>query len=287
VIEGTPPGRLDPRSLSAARVELHHAALLVSGVGRCLARWQPGYRHAALSWDAVLGGLAGWPVESPSGGEVRAALTFEPPRLLLLDSRDGPQRVPIELTGRRFAEVQERLTAALADAGLHADAYTVRIPADLPHGPIQRGVAFAPDVAAAGELGHWFAFAHARLAGTTAALRAGTGVPCWPDHLDMAVAVTMEPGTGQDRSPAGTVTLGFSAGDATIAEPYFYVTAWPPPPPGAPLPAAPSGGRWHLEGWTGLALDATSILQAGDPPGLAAAFLERGDAICRHLLGAA
>ena len=102
---GMRPGNMDPRALAATRVQLHHLAVLVSGVGRTLARRQTGYLHASLRWDAELGGLAGWPVDSPSGGLVRAALVFGPPRVLLLDSRDGPQRVWIDVIGSRFAKV--------------------------------------------------------------------------------------------------------------------------------------------------------------------------------------
>ncbi len=283
--------RVDPRALAATRVELHHVAVLVSGVGRTLARRQPGYLHASLRWDAELGGLAGWPVESPSRGLVRAALVFGPPRVLLLDSRDGPQRVWIDLIGSRFAEIQEQLSAALTDAGLHAVDFTVRIPADLPPGPIQTGEILAPDPAAARELGRWFAFADQCLAKVAVRHDSRLPVPCWPDHFDLAVAVRL----GAAGAPArpdlpkdATVTMGFSPGDGGIPEPYFYVTAWPVPKGGfAALPPAPPGGRWQLDGWTGLVLTATAILEAGDRQGLAAAFVARGYEICRDLLGAA
>lgn len=167
----------------------------------------------------------------------------------------------------------------------------MRIPADLPPGPIQSDEILAPDVEAAIELGRWFAFADACLAEVAVTNDVQLPVPCWPDHFDLAVAVRLGAAGARARPDLPkdvTVTLGFSPGDAGIPEPYFYVTPWPVPPAGfASLPPAPPGGRWQLDGWTGLVLTATAILEAGDRQGLAAAFLAQGQVICRDLLGTA
>jgi hypothetical protein len=45
------------------------------------------------------------------------------------------------------------------------------------------------------------------------------------------------------------------------AEPYFYVSPWPYPPP-AKLPPLPEPGRWHTTGFTAAVLPAQRILAA-------------------------
>jgi hypothetical protein len=74
-------GPVAPRDLAEARLQLHHAALLVSAVGRGLAKKQKGYRQAALTWDDDRRALVGAGVETPDGSMLRAALTMDPPGL--------------------------------------------------------------------------------------------------------------------------------------------------------------------------------------------------------------
>jgi hypothetical protein len=70
--------------------------------------------------------------------------------------------------------------------------------------------------------------------------------------------------SSKDGDEAPSLGLGLSPGDEGIPEPYFYVTPWPPPGPGEPLPDLPAPGRWHREGWTGAVLTGTEVVAAGD-----------------------
>lgn len=272
------PGDLDPTSLAETRVALHHAALLVSAVGRSLGGRQPGFRHAALSWDAEAAGGAfvGWPIVT-SKGSIRAALRFDPPAITVGDDTTIP------LAGSSVADVTARLRQALDDAGAEGERLTTRLPADLPRGPTQTGEPFEPDDRAAAELGRWFGLANTHLVQAASAHEADLPVPCWPDHFDLAVVVHLPPPAVTD----GQITLGFSPGDGTIPEPYFYVTAWPMAPGRAGEVPAPAGGRWQVEGWSGLALPASVILAASDQAGTIAGFLTRGFGIGRDLVGVA
>jgi hypothetical protein len=269
---------------------LHHAALVVSAVGRSFAPRQPGFRHAALAWNPEERALAGANVQASTRGRVHASVAMEPAALLLrAESGEVPLLTAI-LAGRSLADVQHDLRTALADAGLDAARLTLRLPADLPDGPLHTREPMVIDAAAAAELGRWFGLASDLLEDAAAAHESGLPVPCWPDHFDLAV-LTAPAGAvsspGHAARPDAAVTLGFSPGDGSIPEPYFYVTPWPVPPAGTILPKAPAGGRWQTDGWMGLALTATTIIAADASADLAAAFLDGGYAIARDLVLAA
>jgi hypothetical protein len=76
---------------------------------------------------------------------------------------------------------------------------------------------------------------------------------------------------GASAADAPSVGIGLSPGDEGIAEPYFYVTPWPPPPPAEELPRLSTGGRWHRAGWTGAVLTGSDLVAKGDGAAQAAA----------------
>ncbi len=94
-------------------------------------------------------------------------------------------------------------------------------------------------------------------------------VQLWPHHFD--VAMLWLPGEkipGQD--PANEeyadkqMNFGFTFGDATIPEPYFYVTAYPQPS-AFPELQLPEGAVWHESGFSGVVLPYAEL--AGRPDG--------------------
>jgi hypothetical protein len=60
------------------------------------------------------------------------------------------------------------------------------------------------------------------------------------------------------------MNFGFVLGDQTIAEPYFYVTAYPTPEGMAEV-SLPAGAQWRSEGFTGAVLPYAGLLRHGDP----------------------
>jgi hypothetical protein len=87
----------------------------------------------------------------------------------------------------------------------------------------------------------------------------GAPVRVWPHHVDVGSVLPLGGGHGEG---AASIGVGLSPGDEAIAEPYFYVTPWPPPPADS-LPELPAGGRWRREGWTGAVLTGSEIVAAG------------------------
>lgn len=91
---------------------------------------------------------------------------------------------------------------------------------------------------------------------------------------------------GRNSAPAYTIGIGLSPGDATYAEPYWYVTPWPYPDEPL-LSALDGGGEWHRTGWLGAVLTGSKIAAEPSAEGqarLVNAFLGSAVDACRALL---
>lgn len=246
-------GRVPPRELVAARLELHHAAQLPAiGIAKSLLPHRDDDSHTALVWhdDRWLTG------EIARANGARVAL--RPADLTL---HCGAQKLP--LFGKTRDEGLDFLRNALAPRGADPDAIALDFHYEMPEHPIASdGAAFSADHAPAlAELARWYADAVTLLDEVAATRRGATPVLTWPHHFD--VATLLELGKGDD-GEARSIGVGLSPGDHNYAEPYLYVTPWPVPGPGE-LPALPHGS-WRREGFFGAILTATE-LSGGDDAG--------------------
>ena len=105
-----------------------------------------------------------------------------------------------------------------------------------------------------------------------------SSVQFWPHHFDLALLwFSGRKVGGQD--PANPersdeqMNFGFSTGDSTITEPYFYATAYPTPP-GWTAVQLPGGAYWHVEGWTGAMLPYQCLVSATNGRQLLLDFLK-------------
>jgi hypothetical protein len=255
-------GRVPPADLVDARIQLHHAVQLVSTVGRTLAPREPDFANASLEWSdrgGPVGALVGRAVHAAGdGATVRASLVFDPPSLAI--EGPGGETRSLALGGTTLAEAWEWLRASLIAAGVETSGLSQRLP-DLPAHPVAEGAAFSLDPSASAELGRWYANADAALRAIGRRVPAAGPVRCWTHHFDLAVLIPVPAGEtdGPTPAPARSIGLGFSPGDGSHATPYLYAVPWPPPEAGS-LPPAPPDGRWQVEGWVGLALDAEVVL---------------------------
>jgi hypothetical protein len=94
-------------------------------------------------------------------------------------------------------------------------------------------------------------------------------VQLWPHHFDLALLyLPGEKIPGED--PANEelsdkqMNFGFAFGDASIPEPYFYVTAYPFPD-GLTAAPLPDGAVWQKEGFSGAVLRYRTLLDENDP----------------------
>jgi hypothetical protein len=101
-------------------------------------------------------------------------------------------------------------------------------------------------------------------------LRQETGpVQLWPHHADLALlwfSGRLVPGVdpADEENADEQMNFGFSSGDDSIPNPYFYVTAYPRPDglTDTPLPAE---AYWHTQGFTGAILMYEALVTPGDP----------------------
>lgn len=268
-------GAVLPGQLSAARLELHFAAQIVSAVGTSLLPPEADYRHTNLGWDAGLRVLAGLPVGDAS---VRAALVFESLEIAVLEG--GLERASHPLVGSTMEQALKWLAKRVAD-----DPKRLALPVhDMPDHPIADGAPFGEATAhARTELAAWFANATEAIHAAAAEDRRASSVRCWPHHFDVASLISLD--EGGDAEQARSIGVGFSPGDGSYGQPYFYVTPWPYPSAEA-LPALSAGARWHTEGWTGAVLTAEEVISKPASRQAAVVRDALGSAItaCRALL---
>ena len=115
------------------------------------------------------------------------------------------------------------------------------------------------------------------LNGVTAAmatLRAGIREECspiqlWPHHFDLSM-LWLPGDKVPGRDPADEeeadkqMNFGFSFGDDVIAEPYFFVTAYPMPEEMHRV-ALPAGTAWRTQGFSGAFLPYRNLTSTADP----------------------
>lgn len=271
-----PLGAVSPNGLTAARLELHWAAQLVSAPGTTLLAPAEDYSHTNLAWDAKLGALTGRPVGDLA---LRAALVFESFALAVLQGET--LRASRRLPGLTLRQGRSWLCDQI-DAG----ADTLRLPEhDMPEHPIEKGQPFTDsDSAARTELAAWFSNATMAVQQAVGNEGHASCVRCWPHHFDVASLVTLDP--KQNGEDARSIGVGFSPGDGSYDQPYFYVNPWPYPDSSALPPLEHM--RWHTEGWTGAVLTGERLVRkeaSRQPEAIGRAF---GEAIvaCRTTLGA-
>ena len=269
-------GTVLPGQLSEARLQLHWAAQLVSAPGTSLLPAGADYAHTNLGWDSTLDVLAGRDVGAPP---LRAALVFEGLELVVLDAER--ERSSMRLAGHTLDQALAWLGRELCNDG-SALALPVH---EMPSHPVGDGGAFSDArTEERVELAAWFADACGLIRHMVADEPAASTVRCWPHHFDVASLITLDVGVGTEE--ARSIGVGFSPGDSSYDQPYFYVTPWPYPDT-ENLPPLAAGAHWHTTAWTGAVLAANRLISV--PPGeqerTARNAIEGAVAACRELLG--
>lgn len=269
-------GKVAPDQLSEVRLQLHWAAQLLSAPGTSLLPAREDYSHTNLGWDSALSVLSGRNVGPRAS---RAGLVFEGLELTLIEAQR--ERASIRLAGRTMQQGLAWLSAELAGA----EAAGLALPGhEMPsHGVGDGGVFSEAGAGARAELATWFSNAFGVLREAVADEAGASAVRCWPHHFDIASLVRLD--TGGSADEARSIGVGFSPGDSSYDQPYFYVTPWPYPGSVA-LPPLPSGASWHTEGWTGAVLTAERVLSvaSAQQQRTAREVLAAAIAACRGLL---
>ncbi len=270
-------GSIPPKNLVAARLQAHYASQIVSGVARTLLEKRDDDSHTNLGWVEESAALAGRRVEGER--PFAAALDVASLSIRLVDGR-GQTVTDIPLGGRTLDEGYERLAAAIAEyRGEALEAGFTPLHYEMPADPIGEGAPFAAGGLEALEtLSGWFSFADRLLNEQRERNDGASTVRCWPHHFDIATSIDL--GDGK------SIGVGWSPGDGSYPEPYFYVSPWPYPDSAA-LPEAPAGGRWHTAGFTSLILTGSALVGSSADDAQeqrAREFLADAVGMCRRLL---
>lgn len=266
-----------PRQLSAARLDMHHAAQPVAiAVGRALIPHRDDDSHTTLTWLHDAGQWVGEPI--PNTPNLRAGL--RPTDLVLtLGTVDAPAAQHFALIGQRRQDALGWLRNGLGAHGVDPASVVFDPHYDMPDHPVANGAPW-DDVRTAErlELTGYFAAASAVLVDVVDAQSNAPLSPVltWPHHFD--VGALLEHGDDSSRS----IGIGLSPGDGHYDEPYFYVSPYPGPEGiDLPLPA----GHWHeAPRFKGAVLTATELLTADDRDATARTFLDAAIAAARTLL---
>ncbi|MBW2686630.1 MAG: hypothetical protein JRE19_12050 [Deltaproteobacteria bacterium] len=219
-----------------------------------------------------------------SDGTQSSVLVFEGLELLVLDG--GRERSSMQLAGHTLQQALAWLGEEIA-----GDESAISLPVhEMPSHPVGEGGVFSDAGAQPRtELAAWFANAFSSIRGVVAGEPAASSVRCWPHHFDVASLMTLDAGVGAEE--ARSIGVGFSPGDGSYDQPYFYVTPWPYPD-GEELPPLAAGAQWHRTGWTGavwtgavLTAERLISVPLADQQRTADEALERAVAACREIFG--
>jgi hypothetical protein len=248
-------GRLPPKHLTEARLQLHYAIQLIAATGGALVEPLPDDSHVSAEWHPEL--------EVFMGGLVRTTHPFrvalEPVSLtaLLLTPHDETiASFPLE--GQTLLDGLTWLRQEIEQLGVQADQVQLLSypPNDFPDHAIAHGATFdIKHELALSELTDYYANTYHLLKDITTNVTDASAIRIWSHHFDIATLITLP---GRKHGNPMTVGVGLSPGDTQYAEPYWYVSPYPYPATDH-FPNLASQGFWHTQHWVGAVLTASQL----------------------------
>ena len=204
-----------------------------------------------------------------STGLVQAGIDFEFELDLAKDRLRGRVAGGAEfsepLAGRPANDLSEEIKSFLIASGIDPEL----IPADKGR---ERDTRATPDYST--EIAETLGSALRSVSAALSTFRAGipeetSPIQIWPHHLDLAMLWL--PGKkipGKDpqdeENSDKQMNFGFTFGDESIPEPYFYITAYPLPE-ALPALTLPTGTIWQTEGFSGAVLLYRTLMENTSP----------------------
>lgn len=244
---------LEPRRarfLGDARLQLHHAAQLVAGLGVSYLARRDDDSHTSMEWLPTFNALASNPV-----GEHEFRLAIRPRNLNLIAITADVEADCFTLDTRTMPEAVEWIRRTTAQHGLDPSAYTTEKHYAVPPHAVGDGRPFdAADRDNFEQLDHWYSNAALLLDRIAAQRPNASPVRCWPHHFDVATLIA----TGA----SSTLGVGLEPGDEYYAEPYWYVSvnrAAGSASSNATRSLPEGNGLWHSRDWFGAVLPASHM----------------------------
>jgi len=270
----------DANTWSVVREEAHWAMQVLAAIGYSHIEPADDDSQSNAGWVDGMQILVGRRIER----EPECFASLSPSRMILALHEPGGETLDeFALAGATLDEAYAFMESALGRRYGADPAPLNRPPYEMPRQALATGKQFvSADASGQEELARWFHNANLAMRDLRARTDGATGPRVWPHHFDMGMLISLDP--DHDAESGRSIGIGMTPGDASLPAPYWYVNPWPAPK--VELPAARIG-QWHREGWTGLVLDAKTLLEAGDAQEeLCRSFLDESVAMCRGLLGA-
>ncbi len=246
---------LDIETIRDTRDALHAYARVV---GNCLTASRVRRKHW---WHASLrpslNGLTSGVIYGEPDYEIE--LDFRRSRLMV---RSPDRDFSMALDGANLEQAAEWQRGVLADIGIDTSTPAEGVPGE------DRFSHYSKHVAAD------LQSALSRVAAVMQRFRAGireevSPIQLWPHHFDLSM-IWLPGNKIPGKDPADEehadkqMNFGFVFGDEMIAEPYFYITAYPP---SAEIAASdlPDGATWKSEGFSGVVLLYRDLRAVEDP----------------------
>lgn len=274
-------GRIRADQLAGPRRHLHRAAQFPAAMGRSLARSKPQHTNRALWYRGSIGALVSR--EAAATG-VYLGLAVAEGRLVFVGPGGGIVD-SLRLHGHPRDEIWEWLETMLEETGTDGRTLDREHPEyNLADHPVAEGDSFElAHLPACAELARHLANAHRLLAAVGVTRPQTTPVRTWPDSFETSLYTNVDPRKRMGRGEF--VEFGFSAGDGTYEEPYWYVAPHPHPNP-EQVPAVEGEGFWHREDWVGAVLPVSRLYNVDDQIGRVTSFLDEHGSVAEQLVEA-
>ena len=229
-------------ALHDARLELHYATRLLASTAHSMRPHADDDSHTALTLGLDRVSLETQPLD-PDG----LTLALVMPALALEWRLGSHVTTATALAGMRMQDGHDWLNQTRPSEAPRID---VRSFPDFPeHALAEEGRFTAQEPVARAQLAAEYSTAEQALADALLGASQASPLRVWPHHFDLGALVPLG---GAEQ----TIGLGFSPGDESYDEPYYYVSPYPQPEPAA-LPEWTGPGHWHTQGFVSLVLTAS------------------------------
>ncbi len=249
-------GSVSIDQLEDTRNQLHHALQVPAAVIRSFVPAKEDDSHTNFGWHHKLNALISHELKNPKKHRIALDFSFT---LLIVDQRDHIQS-SYSLDGKTLKDSIEWQLSQLDAWSFDRNELSIDRPYEIQDHPTGDGRPFNLNKSTAVEMAKYYANADLVLKAACNNLSNASPVRCWPHHFDLGCLYSLD----QKENPeeAKSISVGFSPGDGSYNEPYFYVNPWPyPDPKKITFPKLPSAAHWHKEGWIGAVLTASQIIK--------------------------
>ena len=259
-------------AVSEARLQLHQAAQVANAAAISYLEPAADDSHTNFGWSADLRAFVSRRVSLPK--PLRFA--WRPADFALLALDDAGTVATLGLAGHTLDQAHRWARGQCEAAGGDGGRYTARKHYEIPAHAVAAGANFSADSGATGMLSELWSNASRFLDAFARSTPGSSEVRLWPHHFDQGLIVEID--------AARSIGCGFTPGDHYYDEPYWYMSPYPQPAPGA-RPVLAGGAHWHETDFVSAVLPWSAFAGSVSQGAAVAAYLRMALQGARSLLG--